>query len=574
MAEQITGAELLMRSLEAEGVDTVFGYPGGSIIKVYDKLYDHTDTINHILVRHEQGATHAAQGYARVSGKTGVVIVTSGPGATNVVTGISDAMVDSTPLVVITGQVDSRFLGTDAFQETDLLGITLPVTKWACQVRKAKDIPAAVARAFFIAGSGRPGPVVIDITADAQGELVDAMPHEKLTYIRSYEPNPEPEEGEMARAVSLLNMAERPMILAGQGVLISNATKELVDFAEKGDIPVGCTLMGLSALPSGHRLFKGMLGMHGNIGPNVNTNRADVIVAVGMRFDNRVTGNLEKYAPNAKIIHIDIDESEFNKNVKADICIHSDARAALRKLETRMGKRTHTEWVESFDKMNADERVRVIEPILNRPSTCGISMPQVIGMVAEKSGGEAVIVTDVGQNQMWGARQSVYNHPRSLVTSGGLGTMGFGLPAAFGAKVAKPGRQVVLFTGDGSFQMTLQELGTIMEQKTAVKIVILNNSYLGNVRQWQELFYGRRYSFTPMVNPDFVTLCAAYGIPAENVETSDELSAAIDRMLAAETPYLLNVNIASTDNVFPMTPGDAAVDYVMLSPTEVYSPND
>lgn len=574
MAEQITGAELLMRSLEAEGVDTVFGYPGGSIIKVYDKLYDHTDTINHILVRHEQGATHAAQGYARVSGKTGVVIVTSGPGATNVVTGISDAMVDSTPLVVITGQVDSRFLGTDAFQETDLLGITLPVTKWACQVRKAKDIPAAVARAFFIAGSGRPGPVVIDITADAQGELVDAMPHEKLTYIRSYEPNPEPEEGEMARAVSLLNMAERPMILAGQGVLISNATKELVDFAEKGDIPVGCTLMGLSALPSGHRLFKGMLGMHGNIGPNVNTNRADVIVAVGMRFDNRVTGNLEKYAPNAKIIHIDIDESEFNKNVKADICIHSDARAALRKLETRMGKRTHTEWVESFDKMNADERVRVIEPILNRPSVCGISMPQVIGMVAEKSGGEAVIVTDVGQNQMWGARQSVYNHPRSLVTSGGLGTMGFGLPAAFGAKVAKPERQVVLFTGDGSFQMTLQELGTIMEQKTAVKIVILNNSYLGNVRQWQELFYGRRYSFTPMVNPDFVTLCAAYGIPAENVETSDELSAAIDRMLTAETPYLLNVNIASTDNVFPMTPGDAAVDYVMLSPTEVYSPND
>lgn len=574
MVEQITGAELLMRSLEAEGVDTVFGYPGGSIIKVYDKLYDHTDTINHILVRHEQGATHAAQGYARVSGKPGVVIVTSGPGATNVVTGISDAMVDSTPLVVITGQVDSRFLGTDAFQETDLLGITLPITKWACQVRRAKDIPAAVARAFFIAGSGRPGPVVIDITADAQGELVDAVEHEKVTYIRSYEPNPEPEEGEMARAVSLLNMAERPMILAGQGVLISNATKELVEFAEKGDIPVGCTLMGMSALPSRHRLFKGMLGMHGNIGPNINTNRADVIVAVGMRFDNRVTGDLEQYAPKAKIIHIDIDESEFNKNVKADICIHSDARVALRKLATRMDERKHPEWINSFDKMNADERTLVIEPILNRPSECGISMPQVIGMVAEKSGGDAVIVTDVGQNQMWGARQSVYNRPRSLVTSGGLGTMGFGIPAAFGAKVAAPERQVVLFTGDGSFQMTLQELGTIMEQKTAVKIVILNNSYLGNVRQWQELFYGRRYSFTLMTNPDFVTLCAAYNIPAENVETPEALSGAIDRMLEAETPYLLNVNIAPTDNVFPMTPGNAAVDFVMLSPTEIYSPND
>lgn len=574
MAEQITGAELLMRSLEAEGVDTVFGYPGGSIIQVYDKLYDHKDTINHILVRHEQGATHAAQGYARVSGKTGVVIVTSGPGATNVVTGVSDAMIDSTPLVVITGQVDSRLLGTDAFQETDLLGITLPITKWACQVRRAKDIPSAVARAFFIAGSGRPGPVVIDITADAQGELVEAIAHEKISYIRSYEPNPEPEEGQMARAVSLLNAAERPMILAGQGVLISNASKELAVFAEKGDIPVGCTLMGLSALPSGHRLFKGMLGMHGNIGPNVNTNRADVIVAVGMRFDNRVTGALDKYAPNAKIIHIDIDESEFNKNVKADICIHSDARAALHKLTIRMDSRQHSEWVSSFDRMNLDERTRVIEPMLNRPAAMGLSMPQVIGKVAEKSGGDAIIVTDVGQNQMWGARQSVYNHPRSLVTSGGLGTMGFGIPAAFGAKVALPERQVVLFTGDGSFQMTLQELGTIMEQKTAVKIVILNNSYLGNVRQWQELFYDKRYSFTPMVNPDFVALCAAYGIPAENVADSDALEGAVERMLAAETPYLLNVNVAPTDNVFPMTPGSAAVDFVMLSPTEIYHPND
>lgn len=574
MAEKITGADLLIRCLEAEGTDTVFGYPGGSIIQVYDRLFYHQDTLKHILVRHEQGAVHAAQGYARASGRTGVVIVTSGPGATNIVTGVADAMVDSTPMVVVTGQVDSRFLGTDAFQETDVLGMTLPVTKWACQVRRAEDIPAAVARAFFIAGSGRPGPVVLDVTADAQGGLVEPMSYERTSFIRSYVPNPVPAPGVIDEAARLINAAERPLLIAGQGVLISNASETLRLLAEKADIPVAHTLLGLSALPTSHRLNKGMLGMHGNIGPNVCTNRADVIVAVGMRFDNRVTGDIEKYAPDAKIIHIDIDASEFNKNIPADLCVHSDALAALNALLPKVEPRRHEEWNARMDAMNATERERIIEPIVNRNDSRALSMPQVIDMVARKSGGDAIIVTDVGQNQMWSARHSRFNSPRSFITSGGLGTMGFGIPAAFGAKVAEPQRQVVLFTGDGSFQMTVQELGTIMEQQVAVKIVILNNNFLGNVRQWQELFYGKRYSHTPMCNPDFVALCTAYSIPAENVAGHDELPGAIDRMLAAETPYVLNVNIEPTDNIFPMTPGSAPVDHVMLSSSEIYRPND
>lgn len=574
MSEKVTGAELLIRSLEAEGVDVVFGYPGGSIIQVYDRLYDHEDKLKHILVRHEQGAVHAAQGYARAGGKTGVVIVTSGPGATNVVTGVSDAMVDSTPLVVITGQVDSRFLGTDAFQETDLLGITLPITKWACQVRRACDIPAAVARAFFIAGTGRPGPVVLDITSDAQAGLTEFRPYEKLKFIRSYVPMPTPGPGAIEKAAELINKTERPLLLAGQGVLISGASEILAKVVEKADIPVGHTLLGLSALPSGHRLNKGMVGMHGNIGPNINTNRADVIIAVGMRFDNRVTGARDRYAPDAKIIHIDIDESEFNKNIQADVTIHYDAKAALETLEPLLNKACHTEWLESFDRMNADEIDRVIKPLLTRDCSHGMSMPQVVDLVARRCNGEAIVVTDVGQNQMWGARHSIYRHPRSLITSGGLGTMGFGIPAAFGAKVAMPEREVVLFTGDGSFQMTVQELGTIMEQQTAVKIVILNNNFLGNVRQWQELFYRKRYSSTPMVNPDFVSLCGAYGIAAENVNNMEDLDRAVQRMLESKKPYVLNVNIAPGDNVFPMTPGNASIDYILLSPIEIYRPND
>lgn len=563
-----------MRSLEAEGVDTVFGYPGGSIIQVYDRLYDHTDRLHHILVRHEQGAVHAAQGYSRVSGKTGVVIVTSGPGATNVVTGVGDAMVDSTPLVVITGQVDSRFLGTDAFQETDLLGITLPITKWACQVRRAEDIPAAVARAFYIASSGRPGPVVLDITSDAQAGMAEVKPYKKLDFIRSYEPFPSPDEEALRSAASLLNGAERPLVLIGQGVTISNAGDQVAAVAEKAGLPIASTMMGLSAIPSSHPLFKGMLGMHGNVGPNINTNRADVILAVGLRFDNRVTGALEQYAKQAKIIHIDIDASEFNKNVVADVCIHADAKTALDALLPLLQPASREEWVATFDRMNADERERVISPMLNRTQSQGISMPQVVELVAELTKEQAVVVTDVGQNQMWAVRHSRFAAPRSLITSGGLGTMGFGIPAAMGAKVAAPQRQVVLFTGDGSFQMTMQELGTIMENRIAVKIVILNNNFLGNVRQWQELFYRKRYSATPMVNPDFVTLCQAYGIRAENVEDQQALRPALDRMLRSEQPYVLNVNIAPGDNVFPMTPSNQSVDYILLSPIEIYRPHD
>jgi acetolactate synthase-1/2/3 large subunit len=574
MSEKITGAEALIRALEVEGVNTVFGYPGGSIIQVYDRLYDYRDRIHHILVRHEQGAVHAAQGYARSSGKTGVVIATSGPGATNVVTGVADAMVDSTPLVVITGQVDSRFLGTDAFQETDLLGITLPITKWACQVRKAEDIPAAVARAFFIASHGRPGPVVLDITSDAQAGLLEYDGYKKVEFIRSYEPSPAPVEADVNAAAELLNSAVRPMILVGQGVILSGAEETVIKLAEKADIPLCCTLLGLSAIPSGHRLYKGMLGMHGNLGPNINTNRADVILAVGMRFDNRVTGNLDRYAPDAKIIHVDIDSAEFNKNVAAAATIHADANAALTALLPKINRARHTEWLSSFDRMNDDELSRVITPLMQRPSESTLSMPEVIDHITRKTAGEAIVVTDVGQNQMWAARHSLFAHTRSMVTSGGLGTMGFGIPASIGAKVANPDRQVILYTGDGSFQMTIQELGTIMEQRVAVKIVILNNSFLGNVRQWQELFFRKRYSNTPMVNPDFIALCAAYGIKGENVENRDALSEAVDRMLAANEPYVLNVNIEADDNVFPMTPGNSAVDYILLSPIEIYRPND
>lgn len=574
MSEKINGAELLVRCLEAEGVDLVFGYPGGSIVKVYDRLFDHTDKIEHILVRHEQGAVHAAEGYARASGRTGVVIVTSGPGATNVVTGVGDAMVDSTPLVVITGQVDSHYLGTDAFQETDLIGITLPITKWAYQVRRAADIPAAVARAFYIASTGRPGPVVIDITNDAQAEMVSPVEYSKLNYIRSYNPTPTPAPGTIYETARLINRAVRPMILAGQGVLISNATEALTQLAEKADIPVCHTMLGLSALPSDHPLNKGMVGMHGNLGPNINTNRADVIIAVGMRFDNRVTGAVDKYAPGATIIHIDIDESEFDKNIKAQVHVHSDARAAIEALLPLVLQAKHTEWLESFDRMNRDEMERVIRPMLARTDENGLSMPQVIDLVARRTNGEAIVVTDVGQNQMWGVRNSRYSRPRSLITSGGLGTMGYGIPASMGAKLAQPHRQVVLFTGDGSFQMTMQELGTIMEHQIAVKMVILNNDFLGNVRQWQELFYHRRYSNTPMCNPDFVTLASAYGIQAENVASLEELDDAVDRMLQSTEPYLLNVCINPGDNVFPMTPSNSPVDYILLSPTEIYRPND
>ena len=569
---KISGAEALVKSLIEEGADTVFGYPGGAILTVYDKLYDYTDRLHHILVRHEQGAVHAAQGYARVSGRTGVVIVTSGPGAANVITGLSDAMADSTPLVVITGQVGRQYLGSDAFQETDVVGITQPITKWAYQVRRPDEVASAVARAFYIASTGRPGPVVLDIAKDAQVGLTD-WHYEPVNFIRSYNPLPEIDDTALAEAAALINKAERPMILVGQGVVISGATESLRLLADKASIPVCSTLLGLSAMPSEHRLMKGMLGMHGNIGPNVNTNRADLIIAVGMRFDDRVTGNTAAYAPQAKIIHIDIDPSEFDKTVRSTIAINADARQALERLLPMIDEADHSDWIGSFDRHNDVEREKVVAVELKRPEGSKLTMGEVISKISEATGHRAVAVTDVGQNQMMSARYFKFTSPRSFISSGGLGTMGFGLPAAIGAKIAAPERTVCLFCGDGGFQMTIQELGTIMEYEVGVKMVILNNNFLGNVRQWQNLFYQRRFSQTPMLNPDFIKIASAYGIQGEDVIDRESLDGAISRMLADDHPYLLNVQIDETDMVFPMTPAGQAVDHVLLSADCPYNPN-
>ena len=568
MSEKITGAEALIKSLIAEGVDRVFGYPGGAIIPVYDKLYDYTNELKHILVRHEQGATHAAQGYARVSGRTGVVIVTSGPAATNVITGLSDALMDSTPMVVITGQVASSFLGSDAFQETDVVGITQPITKWAYQIRRSEDIPWAVARAFYIANSGRPGPVVLDLAKDAQVGMLE-WSHKKCDFIRSYIPYPEIDQDDVQIVADLINAAERPMILSGHGVMISEAEKELAALAEKADIPVAATLLGLSTMPSDHPLYKGMLGMHGNIGPNVNTNRCDLLVAIGMRFDDRVTGDTSKYARQAKIVHIDIDSSEFDKNIKTTATIHGDAKEVLAKLLPLVKEAKHTEWLRTFDECDAVEMEKVIKREVF-PTSGPMYMGEVAHKVSKATGDKAVLITDVGQNQMFSSRYFRYTLPKSVITSGGLGTMGFGLPAAIGAKMGAPERTVCFFTGDGGLQMTIQELGTILEYGVAVKIILLNNNFLGNVRQWQELFFRSRFSQTPMVNPDFVQIAQAYGIASENVETREQLDGAIERMLAHDGAYLLNVNIDPTDMIFPMTPAGAAVDDIMLTPTEKY----
>lgn len=568
MKEKISGADALIRSLICEGVDLVFGYPGGSIIPVYDRLYDYQDRLKHILVRHEQGATHAAQGYARVTGRPGVVIVTSGPAATNIITGVGDALMDSTPLVVITGQVATPFLGFDAFQETDVVGITQPLSKWSYQIRRAEDIPRAVARAFYIASNGRPGPVVLDLTKDAQTGMME-FDYEKCNFIRSYNPYPEIKKADVEKVAELINAAERPMILSGHGVMISGAEKELAALAEKADIPVAATLLGLSTMPSDHPLYKGMLGMHGNIGPNINTNRADLLVAVGMRFDDRITGNVKTYAPNARIVHIDIDASEFDKNIATDATIHGDARQALEALLPLVKERHHTEWLATFDEPARVEREKVVMREVY-PKEGRMTMGEVVNKVSGATGNSAIVVTDVGQNQMFSARYSRFSRPRSMVTSGGLGTMGFGLPAAIGAKMGAPDRTVCFFTGDGGLQMTIQELGTILEYQTDIKIILLNNNFLGNVRQWQSLFFHDRFSQTPLVNPDFVMIANAYGIAAENVETRDTLDAAIGRMVKHDGAYLLNVNIDETDMIFPMTPAGANVDHIMLSPTECY----
>ena len=562
MKDTITGAEALMRSLEHEGVKTIFGYPGGSIMPVFDALYDHRDRLNHILVRHEQGATHAAQGFARVSGQVGVCLVTSGPGATNTITGIADAMIDSTPIVVIAGQVGTGFLGTDAFQEVDLVGITQPITKWSYQIRRAEDVPWAVARAFYIARSGRPGPVVLDFAKNAQVDKMEYAPA-TVDFIRSYQPVPDMDMEAIQQAADLINAAERPLVLVGQGVELGNAQQELRAFIEKAELPAGRTLLGLSALPSSHPLNKGMLGMHGNLGPNINTNKCDVLIAVGMRFDDRVTGNVATYAPQAKIIHFDIDPAEIDKNIKTDVAVLGDCKQTLPAVTELLKPATHKEWLDSFRTYEKVEEEKVIRPELCRTGQ-ELSMGEVVRAVSEATQNDAILVTDVGQNQMMSARYFKYTRERSIVTSGGLGTMGFGLPAAIGATFGRPDRTVCVFMGDGGLQMNLQELGTVMQQKAPVKMILLNNNYLGNVRQWQAMFFNRRYSFTPMLNPDYMQIAAAYGIPSRRVMKREELADAIREMLAADGPFLLEACVEEEGNVMPMTPPGGSVNQMLL----------
>ena len=545
-----------------EGVDTIFGYPGGAIMPAFDALYDYRTRLNHILTRHEQGAAHAAQGYARVSGKTGVCLVTSGPAATNTVTGISDAMLDSTPLVVITGQVVAPLLGTDAFQEIDVVGITQPVTKWAYQVRRAEDIAWAVARAFYIAKSGRPGPVVLDITKNAQVQEAE-FDYKPCTYIRSYIPVPEVNKDQVALAAEIINGAKKPYALVGQGVVLSGAEAELKTFLEKADIPAAWTLLGASAMPTDFRLNKGFLGMHGNVSPNMKTNECDVLIAIGMRFDDRVTGDLNTYAKQAKIVHLDIDMAEINKNVKADAPVLGSAKDTLPAIAELLKPAKHTEWIDSFKVFDDQEFDKVIRKELY-PESGEMTMGEVIRKISEATQHKAVIVTDVGQNQMMAARYSKYSQTRSLVTSGGLGTMGFGIPAAMGAKIGAPERTVCMFSGDGGFQMTIQELGTIMQEQIGVKMIILNNHFLGMVRQWQEMFFEERYSFTEMQNPDFVAIAKAYRIDGTEVLKRDDLDAAIADMLKDDKPYLLVVNVEKKGMVYPMMPAGASVTNILL----------
>ena len=566
--EKISGSEALIRSLLAENVKTIYGYPGGAIMPVFDCLYDYKDRIRHILVRHEQGATHAAQGHARVSGEVGVVLVTSGPAATNIITGVTDAMIDSTPLVVITGQVSSSLLGTDAFQETDVVGITQPVTKWSYQIRHADDIAGEVARAFYIARTGRPGPVVLDLARDAQQGMTE-FEYKECNYIRSYIPYPEINDEEIKKAAELINAAQKPFLLLGQGVVLSHAEQELMEMVEKADIPVGCTLLGLSAMPTDHPLNKGMLGMHGNVGPNIKTNECDVLIAVGMRFDDRVTGDLNTYARQAKVIHFDIDASEFDKNVKTEVSVLGDAKATLSSLIPLLEKKKHTAWIESFAVCEEKEYDKVISKELF-PADGPIQMGEVVRKVSEATANKAILVTDVGQNQMFGARYFKFTQTRSIVTSGGLGTMGFGLPAAIGAKIGAPERTVCLFVGDGGLQMTIEELGVIMQYGVDVKIILLNNNFLGMVRQWQQLFFHERYSETPMLNPDFVALAASYGIKGRDVERREQLDDAIAEMLSHKGAYLLNVAVEEKGMVFPMTPAGSCVTNIMLNVNEKY----
>jgi acetolactate synthase-1/2/3 large subunit len=566
MKEEITGSEALLKALIHEGVDTIFGYPGGQAIPIYDALYHYKESLHHILVRHEQGATHAAQGYARVSGKVGVALVTSGPGVANTITGIADAMMDSTPLVVIAGQVPAALLGTDAFQEVDVIGVTQPITKWAYQVRNSEDIAWAVARAFYIASTGRPGPVVLDIAKNAQ---VGPTRYEPVVidYIRSYIPVPEMEPERLDEAARLINAAQKPLALVGQGVILGGAEAELLAFLRKADIPAASTMLGLSALASDEPLHVGLLGMHGNLAPNLKTNECDVLIAIGMRFDDRVTGDLQKYARQARIIHLDIDAAEIDKNVKADVPVLGDAKITLAELTRRVNENKHTAWRAEFQSPWEKEIHAVIRPEIH-PASGPLKMGEVVHRVSEATGHRAVLVTDVGQNQMMSVRYFKFSQTRSVVTSGGLGTMGFGLPAAIGATFGAPDRTVCLFVGDGGLQMTIQELGTILQTKVAVKIILLNNSFLGMVRQWQELFYQERYSETEMLNPDFVQIAAAYGLPGRSIHRREDLDEAIRDMLQTPGSYLLEARVDPLGLVYPMVPAGAGLTHVLLGKEE------
>lgn len=560
--ERISGSEAIVRCLIEEDVKIIYGYPGGAIMPVYDELYKYEDQIHHVLTRHEQGATHSAQGFARISGKVGVAIATSGPGATNLITGIADAQIDSTPMVCITGQVPSHLLGSDAFQETDIVGISTPVTKWNCQVTKASQIPAAIAKAFYIAKSGRPGPVLVDITKDAQFEEFD-FAYEKCTKVRSYYPVPNTDISTVEEAAKLINAAKKPFIVWGQGVILSEAEQQLKAVIEKAGIPAAWTILGASAIPTKHPLNVGMVGMHGNYAPNMLTNECDVLIAIGMRFDDRVTGSLNTYAKQAKVIHFEIDPAEIDKNVKTDVAVLGDAKASLELLLPLLNENSHTDWHQKFKDLYAIEYEKVIKNDIH-PTKEGLTMGEVINQINIQSKGNAAIVTDVGQHQMIACRYSEFNKTKSNITSGGLGTMGFGLPAAIGAKMADPEREVVSISGDGGYQMTIQELGTIFQQKAAVKIVVLNNGFLGMVRQWQQLFFEKRYASTEMTNPNFVAIAEGYYIKAKKVTKREELADAVAEMMASKEAYFLEVCVEKEDNVFPMIPSGASVSEVRL----------